>query len=156
MHQSPARFSSLAAKQTSWAIMTIHRWLYRSTCRLAPEETQQTVADIVGVSISRNNSLAVTGALLFTGTRFAQYLEGPEASIIALRASILRDSRHQDVTTLIQGAYAGQLFSGWSLAYAGPSRFVADTVDRAIAISEASSYDGTRRLVSMLLEFTIR
>lgn len=136
--------------------MSIHRWLYRSTCPLLIEESQQAVADIVDVSIPRNDSLAVTGALLFTGTRFAQYLEGPEASIIALRASILRDPRHQDVTTLIQGAYARQLFSGWSLAYAGPSRFVADTVDRAIALSDASRYDGTRRLVSMLLEFTVR
>lgn len=132
--------------------MTLYRWLYRSTARLDADAAPAALTDIVQVSILRNSALGVTGALMFTGKSFAQYVEGPEPAILALKASILRDQRHAEVATLAEGNYARRLFSGWSLAYAGPSRFVAETVERAIARS-GSSYDGTRRLVAMLLEF---
>ena len=42
---------------------------------------------IQAVSQSRNATLDVTGALIWTGERFSQFIEGPAASVAALRQS---------------------------------------------------------------------
>jgi hypothetical protein len=104
-------------------------WLYASQCTLPTAWAPKAVGDIVEKSIPRNAALAVTGALLFTGARFVQFLEGPAAGIAEIRDSILADTRHQGITTLPSGARAARIFSGWSLAYAGPSVFVSDKVE---------------------------
>src|SRR4051812_16980556 len=77
---------------------------------------------MVVASRARNERLSVTGALMFTGTRFAQYVEGPAESIAALRSSILADPRHTDVRIRDEGARSARLFAEWALAYSGFSK----------------------------------
>ncbi len=65
-----------------------------------------------------NNALSdISGVLVFNGTRFTQVLEGHESAVRRLFKVIARDDRHSDVEVLAQGATAGRLFSGWSMAY---------------------------------------
>jgi len=75
-------------------------WLYVSISRLDPEAATEDVERIVAVSNIRNRALDVTGALLFTGDRFVQLIEGPSNSITELQRSIFRDARHHEVTTI--------------------------------------------------------
>lgn len=127
----------------------LHCWLYVSRCLLPAAWSETTVTDIVTVSRRRNASLDVTGALLFTGTRFAQIIEGSAAALAGLRASIGRDSRHTDVRTILSGAHDRRLFHDWSLAYAGPSLFVSAQVDAALDDAPRSA----ERLLQILHEF---
>jgi hypothetical protein len=127
----------------------LHRWLYVSHCRFPARWSDAAVADIVAVSRSRNVASGVTGALLFTGMRFAQFLEGPAASLNGLQDSIERDPRHADVRTILSGAQEARLFDRWSMAYAGPSLFVSNNVEAVLDDAPRS----TDRLVEILREF---
>lgn len=134
--------------------MSLASWLYVSISRLAPEDTIEEVEKIVAVSRPRNRDLDVTGALLFTGERFVQLLEGPTEGIVALQQSIFRDPRHRQVTTIHSRDVDDREFFAWSLAYAGPSRLVAKVVADAIAESERDPRQGSEILVQLLHKFT--
>ncbi|WP_313804224.1 BLUF domain-containing protein [Sphingobium sp.] len=131
------------------------RWAYISTNRLKAADIEERIQQIVNVSVPRNRALNVTGALLFTGRRFAQYLEGEPSAIDELRASILRDPRHEDVRTIASGAYSHRFFVTWSLAYTGPSQFVAEIVDRSLNDTLEKGDVSIHALVQILSEFSI-
>jgi hypothetical protein len=130
-------------------------WLYvsRSMLRL-PQEAGE-VERIVSWSESRNRELHVTGALVFTETQFAQYLEGPEQAMLPLMESISRDSRHADLRTILRRPLDhGRRFPTWALAYAGPSTFVAGHV---LSVSDAGATPAdlkwADRLVGLMRQF---
>lgn len=126
-------------------------WLYASRCALPSAWAQRAVEDIVEKSIPRNASLSVTGALLFTGSRFVQFLEGPADSVVAIRQNILADRRHHDIVTFLSGGRAERVFSNWSLAYAGPSLFVADKVENMFH----SGVKDTGEIIDLLEQFVM-
>jgi hypothetical protein len=124
-------------------------WLYASHCALPSAWAPKAVEDIVAKSIQRNASLEVTGALLFNGTRFVQFLEGSADGVAAIRQSILADSRHRNVTTFMTEQQSCRIFSNWSLAYAGPSVFISDKIENMVRnIPSASS-----EIIDMLRSF---
>lgn len=129
--------------------LALHCWLYVSECRLPASWQEATVTDIVAVSRARNATLGVTGALLFTGRRFAQFIEGPHDNLAAVRASIERDARHVAIRTLLTGVWQSRRFDHWSLAYAGPSLFVSARIEAAL--DDARSAED---LIDVLHEFT--
>ncbi len=132
------------------------RWSYISSSKLDTIDAEERIREIVHVSVPRNRSLNVTGTLLFSGRRFAQYLEGAPAAIEELKASILRDSRHSDVRTIASGKTPHRHFVTWSLAYAGPSHFVADIVERSLNDALEKGDEGIEALIQMMSEFSIR
>jgi hypothetical protein len=83
---------------------------------------------IVSVSVPRNRSLKITGALASTSENYVQILEGPSKSIAELMHSIQRDSRHSEITVLREWNIDRRIFSAWSLAYSGPSNYMAKHV----------------------------
>lgn len=131
----------------------IYCWTYASRSTIVPHEHEEALGEIVAVARSRNLELDVTGALIFTGERFAQHIEGPEEGIRELMASIKRDRRHEQVVTLQERSPPSRRFSGWSLAYAGPSRFVSRTVELPLQHAASGSDAGLERLLVMLEEF---
>jgi len=132
------------------------RWSYISTSRLDAIQAEERIQEIVHVSIHRNRSLNVTGSLLFTGRRFAQYLEGAPAAIEELKVSILRDKRHEDIKTIASGDVPHRHFVIWSLAYAGPSHFVADIIERSLNDALEMGDEGHAALIQMMSEFSVR
>lgn len=132
------------------------RWIYISISRSPPGRADQAVTDIVQCSLRRNRLLDVTGALMFTGTHFAQYIEGPEEAVSALRASIMADERHRDIVTLAQGPFPHRLFLNWSLAYAGPSRFVRKMVEGVLVRVRNGDHAAYQDLVDLMAEFVVK
>lgn len=132
------------------------RWIYVSTSNLSPTDAEKRIGDIINVSIPRNRSLGVTGSLLFTGNCFTQYLEGDAAAIDELRSSIMRDPRHRDIKTIGSGIYPHRRFVTWSLAYAGPSQFVADIVERVVVTALENREEDVEALVELMSEFSIK
>jgi len=96
--------------------MLFATWIYVSKSRIKSAAAEMELDHIVNASRTRNLSISVTGALLFTGERFAQCIEGPEPALSELRASIMRDRRHHEIVTLAEGVIGSRHFDAWSLA----------------------------------------
>ena len=111
----------------------LHTLLYVSYSTLYMPDDGAVVLDVVRQSRRRNAALGLTGALVFTHQRFAQYLEGPEAGIADLMASLRRDSRHRDILLVESGSTKRRRFPGWDMAYSGTSDLVAAQVDALAA-----------------------
>jgi len=64
----------------------------------------------------RNNSGIITGALLYSRTRFIQYLEGDYNDVKVTFDRINQDDRHSDVRLLVFSPIEGRKFPGWAMA----------------------------------------
>jgi hypothetical protein len=104
-------------------------WLYTSRSQII--DYVEELGPLVEISRSRNGALGITGALIFTGSHFAQYVEGPPGNLAAIRASIERDPRHADIRTARAEACTDRRFDAWTLAYAN----AAEPFDRLIAVA---------------------
>jgi hypothetical protein len=102
--------------------------------------------------------LNVTGALVFTEARFAQVLEGPEASITELMADIERDKRHRDVEVVLVESIAERRFPGWAMAYRGGSIFLDRHIKPLLqhGLSDATRSDTATKLLELMVEVTQR
>lgn len=87
---------------------------------------------IIATSRARNPELGLTGALLFTGEHFAQVLEGTAESIDRLMATVRKDLRHGEIIVIAREPIVTRRFGSWSMAYSGPSQFVARHVTRLL------------------------
>lgn len=128
--------------------------LYISRSLIRPSDAAAVVGSIVATSVARNPARGLTGALLFTGTHFAQVLEGEAASIDVLYASILADPRHADLVIVTREKVTTRRFSKWSMAYFGPSVYVSRHVTRLL--DDALPADDRRGewLSELLVEFS--
>jgi len=127
-------------------------WLYISRSTLDRDDEAVAVAAIVSVSRARNVELEVTGALAFACGAFAQYLEGPAASVEALRACIMRDPRHEDILTVGASAVRQRLFADWSLAYSGKASYFGRVLERVRQDQPHHPYQSAQELTRMLRE----
>ena len=56
--------------------------------------------------------------LIFDGSCFCQYVEGPPATLMALNDRLDLDPRHTHMEVLLEGSFAGpRRFSDWRLGY---------------------------------------
>ena len=93
----------------------LHEVLYVS--RLATDAPIRVVADIAARSRIANQSLDITGLLVFDGMHFCQQFEGGAIEVAALMDRIRQDPRHTHVELLHHGPLAERRFRRWSLAY---------------------------------------
>lgn len=75
------------------------------------------LAAILDVSRRNNAARGVTGALAYHDRAFVQVLEGPEAAVEALLATIARDPRHTGVTVCDRSRVDDRAFGGWSMGW---------------------------------------
>ena len=128
--------------------------LYISYSLLDAKTADDAVQDIVKTSVARNGSADITGALLFTGVNFAQFLEGPDQAVLNLMASIRQDDRHKDVWVVLQAPTDDRRFGSWSMAYGGRSGFVSRHITDLInTSSEAQRTKAAKKVIEMMEEF---
>lgn len=97
--------------------MTTLRFAYCSV--LAADYDATCVSAIIRVAREFNANHAITGVLIFDGTRFFQYIEGPADSMTTLIDRLYTDPRHTDITVLLHDAMPPERwFPSWSMAYA--------------------------------------
>ncbi len=130
--------------------------LYVSRSRLDSLESAVQVADIVGSARPRNESLGVTGALIFTEASFAQVIEGSGAALDELMGSILKDNRHDDIRIISICEIEERRFGQWWMAYSGPSFYVNRHIKPLLTgkMNESDSGARAERLIALMLEFT--
>lgn len=114
------------------ARMNLSSLLYLSRSLMLRGDADQNVDDIVTTSRKWNPQRGLTGALLFTGEHFAQVLEGTDASIDGLMARVTTDARHDQIIVVAREQIVTRRFGEWSMAYSGPSQFVARHVTQLL------------------------
>jgi hypothetical protein len=98
--------------------------LYISDSRLSFPEAESQVDAIVDWSRRWNESVGITGALIFTHQHFSHFIEGPAPAVRDLFANIRRDSRHTNIDVLQRREGSSRRFEGWSMAFSGPEMFL--------------------------------
>lgn len=73
--------------------------------------------EILRVSRENNPRVGITGILLYKNRKFMQLLEGPEKAVCETYARIALDSRHRDVTVLLQDEIDERDFEDWSMGF---------------------------------------
>jgi Sensors of blue-light using FAD len=89
--------------------------LYASvaTIPFSPAELQE----LLKISRANNSQLGITGILLYRDGEFMQAIEGEQAAIQALYTHITCDTRHQRITTILEGPIDTRHFPDWSMGY---------------------------------------
>ena len=97
----------------SAAAEPIRRVSYRSdaTRRLESDE----IAALVEDAAARNAASGITGALVSSGDRYRQWIEGSPAAIEALLDALRRDRRHERLTVTEDVTAESRAFVGWHM-----------------------------------------
>ncbi len=85
----------------------------------AGEAQEREIQSILRASRRNNPLYGITGALLFTGTGFAQVLEGHRESVERLFERIGADPRHADVAVLSLTPTEKRSFPAWAMGFRG-------------------------------------
>lgn len=90
-------------------------FLYRSTA--CDGLNVGDLEDILQAARQRNESASLTGCLHHEDGLFFQWLEGPQHQLQHVIQSILRDTRHRDITVLGEGSLAQRRFQDWRMRF---------------------------------------
>ena len=80
--------------------------------------TAPDLLDLLGQSRANNARLGLTGILLYRHGTFLQVLEGPRGQVDDLYATIERDPRHHEVSTVLAEDRRGRRFPDWTMGFA--------------------------------------
>jgi Sensors of blue-light using FAD len=79
---------------------------------------------IVSICRARNAAAKIRGVLVFTGVEFAQLIEGPPESVVALWLKLHRDPRHCDLVTLFDERAPTPWFTEWRVGFSSDAATV--------------------------------
>ncbi|QYE37067.1 BLUF domain-containing protein (plasmid) [Polymorphobacter sp. PAMC 29334] len=128
--------------------------LYVSQSSIDDVNAEQAVINIVHASMIRNRKSEITGALMYTGARFIQILEGRNESVLELMDKIHRDVRHKNVRVISQRIVTSRLFEGWAMAYGGHSGFIGRHITTLLNTSSEIERTVTeKKIIGMMQSF---
>ncbi|WP_084039572.1 BLUF domain-containing protein [Demequina sp. NBRC 110053] len=93
----------------------IYSVVYSSTATRHMDDDD--LADILATARAFNERENITGLLLYRAGRFVQFLEGDKERVRALLARIDKDSRHNELRVLIDGASTSRQFADWTMGF---------------------------------------
>ena len=96
---------------------TLRRVVYVSHSLPEEADMEATLASILDAARRNNAQAGVTGALLYSGRRFAQVLEGPPEAVETIFETIQCDPRHDNIAVLKVTSPPRRAFAGWSMAF---------------------------------------
>jgi hypothetical protein len=79
--------------------------------------TPDEIAKILSACVRNNKELDITGVLLYSESKFVQYLEGEYKSIMALYDKIKLDNRHSNAVLISNGIINNRTFPSWQMGY---------------------------------------
>ncbi|QPK61850.1 BLUF domain-containing protein [Methylomonas sp. LL1] len=96
--------------------MACHQLIY--TSRSAFEFVETDLLNILNKAQSANYQHRISGLLVYHAGKIMQMIEGDEADIKNLFANIRRDSRHTDVTVVLETDSPKRCFATWAMGFA--------------------------------------
>lgn len=134
----------------------MERLLYVSKSKIKEADVHAVVSHIVAKAEEWNIDHNLTGALFFTGTHFAQVLEGRQKDIDEVMVMITNDPRHGPIWVMNRSPITERLFPHWAMAYQGPSQYVSRHVTGLLhATSGSDQQRATDCLIELAHEFVI-
>lgn len=106
--------------------------LFISDSLLQADERERELQDIVTTTMRNNGWLQLTGALIYSQTRFTQLIEGPAGSVDLMMARIMADPRHANIRIVARDRRRERRLPGWKLAYSGKSLFVERAIEALV------------------------
>jgi len=131
--------------------LPLSSFLYISRSTIDPGQADAMVEQIVAAAVIANSKRRLTGTLLFTGTHFAQIVEGSAAHLQTLLAALRDDDRHTDLQLIHLEPLCRRQFSNWGLAYHGPSAFVSHHAARVLHDSKVGQHSRSADLLIELM-----
>lgn len=115
--------------------------LYISRSRLSGSKVHSELHEILDVAAKRNIASGITGALVHTGSDFAQVLEGPETAVAQVMASILIDGRHDRISIVRRDEVQARSFPNWGMALIGHIPQTQQQIDAIWQAADEASQD---------------
>lgn len=82
-----------------------------------PECTTQEIDKILAACNKNNKELDITGILLYSDSKFVQYLEGENKAIMTLYDKIKTDDRHRNAVLISHGLIKERSFPKWQMGH---------------------------------------
>lgn len=131
------------------AILT--RLMYISRSKLVDADLEPSLHAISAAATARNATMNVTGALLHTGTHFAQVLEGAAGDLNILMGMIRADRRHDELRIVELRPVEERHFAAWMTVYNGRASYIQRILDTAGAAPHSQAEQ--RKLLQLFREF---
>ena len=80
-------------------------------------QNKEEILDTVSI---RNNTLNISGFLVFKNGNFLQLLEGDKAAVINLFSKIKKDMRHKNVTQILENESLNRIFDDYESGFLVP------------------------------------
>ena len=106
---------------------------YVSQARAHLDEAQLKV--LVEAARKRNGQMNVTGALAYSNGWFIQVLEGDALDVKSLYSTIAKDTRHINLTIIVEREIAARAFGDWSMAMIACEQSENDTLRNVYQIA---------------------
>ena len=120
--------------------MTLRYLIYTSL--LTDPSGVAAVAAVIRTARTNNAIRGITGALIFDGERFCQYIEGDPDELIRTFAAIEKDPRHTRLRVLASGVAEQPRFTHWSMAYVyAVTPELIDTIDSRTVPGVADAFE---------------
>ena len=100
-------------------------------------------------SYSNNQSLGITGALIYENNKFGQVIEGPEKDIESLWKKIQKDARHKNVRLIEIRPITERSFSKWTMVFQGNEEITKSLPEVSAAIESVDFPVGHPLLIAL-------
>ena len=100
-------------------------------------------------SYSNNQSLGITGALIYENNKFGQVIEGPEKDIEFLWKKIQKDARHKNVRLIEIKPISERSFSKWTMVFQGNEEITKTLPEVSAAIEDIDFPVGHPLLIAL-------
>ena len=121
-----------------------------ATVPFSDRDLQELLAD----ARTTNESLGLSGMLLFDDGSFLQVLEGERDAVLSLFEKIQEDSRHTNVRILLQKEIDERSFGDWRMGFFDATGLAASTAGYVDFFSAANPFgDDADRAQTSLLQF---
>jgi Sensors of blue-light using FAD len=77
--------------------------------------TDAEIDKILASCKANNGPLDITGVLLYSETKFIQYVEGESAALMTLYDKIKKDVRHEKAVMISYNSIASRIFPSWQM-----------------------------------------
>ncbi len=82
----------------------------------AKDLSLEDIQAILRSSLDKNNTLHISGSLIFVKGYFVQCIEGEDATIEQTYERILQDTRHENIVIISKESIKERFFDGWSMS----------------------------------------
>lgn len=105
--------------------------------------TDQEIDKILASCKTNNAPLDVTGVLIYSDTRFVQYVEGESAVLTSLYDKIKKDPRHERAVMISYSPISSRIFPSWQM---GSRKLASDDVSYLTDITSEDKMEFTNIL----------